>query len=161
MADPDPMLADILVDARLSAEQQAVLVEALSALGASAQIRLLPPRRGVGELQWLVLASLPLQAFLSGIGGKIADDAYQGFQNAVRKLLRPGHPAMQSATRPMVLQDATSGLRIILDYDLPPEGYQQLLALDLSLFRAGPVHYDRAGRRWRSELDEAASPATG
>ncbi len=55
----------------------------------------------------------------------------------------------------MVLQDVTSGLQIVLDQDLPAEGYQQLLTLDLSRFRLGPVHYDRIQQRWRSELDEA------
>jgi hypothetical protein len=43
----------------------------------------------------------------------------------------------------------------VLDHDLPAEGYRQLLALDLSQYRLGPLHYDRTQRRWRSELDEA------
>jgi hypothetical protein len=157
MTDQQLMPADVLVDAGLSPERQAMLVDTLAALGASARIRVLPIRRGVGDLQWLVLAALPLQAFLSAIGGKIADDAYREFQNVVRKLLRPDRSAEPSAVRPIVLQDSESGLRIVLDHDLPAEGYQQLLALDLSQFRVGPVHYDRAGRRWRSELDEVAS----
>ncbi len=38
--------------------------------------------------------------------------------------------------------------------DLPAEAYQALVALDLSAFRQGPVHYDRQRGRWRSELDE-------
>jgi hypothetical protein len=57
--------------------------------------------------------------------------------------------------RPLVLRDAASGLRVVLDRDLPAEGYQQLLVLDLSQFQAGPVHYDRAADRWRSEIDES------
>lgn len=157
MTDPGLMTADIIVDARLSPERQAVLIDALAALGATARIRVLPLRRSAGDLQWLVLAALPLQAFLSGIGGKIADDAYKGFQNAVRKLFQPDRLAEPSTVRPIVLQDSVSGLRIVLDHDLSTEGYEQLLTLDLSQFRIGPVHYDRAGRRWRSEVDEAAS----
>jgi hypothetical protein len=156
MADTDSLSADIFVDAQLTPEVENLAVGALAALGVSARVRVLPPRRGAGDLQWLILAALPLQAFLTSIGGKVADDAYQGFQNAVRKLLRR-EPADQLPTpRPMVLQDSASGLRIVLDHDLPAEGYQQLITLDLSCYRLGPVHYDRSQRRWRSELDEAA-----
>jgi hypothetical protein len=155
MADPGSLPADIFVDGQLSSEREDLIVDALTALGVSARVRILPRRRSASELQWLVLAALPLQAFLTNIGGKIADDTYKRFQNAVRKILRREHTAERPTTRPMVLQDTTSGLRIVLDHDLPAEGYQQLLSLDLSLFRLGPVHYDRTQQRWRSELDEA------
>ncbi len=157
MDDPGSMSADIIVDSQLSPELQVVLTDTLASLGAAARIRVLPVHRGASDLPWLILATLPLQAFLSAIGSKFADDAYKGFQNAVRRLLRPEHPVKPSVSRPLVLQDGVSGLRIVLDHDLPPEGYEQLLTLDLSRFRIGPVHYDRAGQRWRSELDEAVS----
>jgi hypothetical protein len=55
----------------------------------------------------------------------------------------------------LVLQDAATGVQVVIEPDLPDESYQQLLALDLSTIRHGPVHYDRHQRRWRSELDEA------
>jgi hypothetical protein len=157
MAD---LTADILVDGPLSTEREALIRQALATLGASGQIRVLPLRRGASELQWLVLVTLPLQAFLGSVGGKFGEDAYRGFQNIIRKLLRPEHAAPTAPSRPMVLKDAASGLRIVLDSDLPPEGYQQLLTLNLSQFRFGPVHYDRAGRRWRSETDEAEAANT-
>jgi len=54
----------------------------------------------------------------------------------------------------LVLQDAANGLQVALEADLPAEAYQALVALDLSAFRQGPVHYDRQCGRWRSELDE-------
>lgn len=153
MAD---LTADILLDGPLPADQEALIHDALAALGASGQIRVLPRRRSAADLQWLVLVTLPLQAFLGSIGGKFGEDAYRTFQQAVRKLLHHQERAAATApSRPMVLKDATSGLRIVLDSDLPPEGYQQLLTLNLSQFRFGPVHYDRAARRWRSEIDEA------
>jgi hypothetical protein len=158
MADHGSLPADIFIDGQLSAEREDLIVGALTALGVSVRVRILPPRRSASDLQWLVLAALPLQAFLTSIGGKIADDAYKGFQNAVRKLLHREHTAERSAARPMVLQDTASGLQIVLDHDLPADGYQELLSLDLSRFRLGPLHYDRAQQRWRSELDEAAPP---
>lgn len=152
MAD---LTADILVDGQLPAEREVLIHQALAALGASGQIRVLPPRRGAAELQWLVMMTLPLQAFLGSIGSKFGEDAYRSFQNTIRKLLHPDDVPPAAPARPIVLKDAASGLRIILDPDLPSEGYQQLLALNLSKFRFGPVHYDRAERRWRSEIDEA------
>ncbi len=155
MTDSVPFQADIFVDAQLPPDREDLLADALTALGVSPRVRVLPARRGTSELQWLILAALPLQAFLTSIGGKIADDAYTRFQNAVRKLLHRELADPPSAARPMVLQDVTSGLQIVLDQDLPAEGYQQLLTLDLSRFRLGPVHYDRIQQRWRSELDEA------
>jgi len=156
MDDPDSLPADILIDEQVSQEQEALIVGTLTALGISARVKILPRRRSVSDLQWLVLAVLPLQAFLTSIGGKVADDTYKGFQNAVRKLLRRENATETTAARPLVLQDTTSGLQIVLDDDLPAEGYRQLLTLDLSMFRLGPVHYDRTRQRWRSELDEAA-----
>jgi hypothetical protein len=150
--------ADLFADEQLAAERADLIADALTALGVSVRVEILPRRRSASDLQWIVLAALPLQAFLTSIGGKIADDAYKDFQDAVCKLFHRKHAAQQSATRPMVLQDTDSGLRIVLDQDLPAEGYQKLLGLDLSRFRVGPLHYDRVQRRWRSELDEAATP---
>jgi hypothetical protein len=158
VADPGFLAADVIIDGQLSPDEEELIIAALAALRVSAQVRIRPRLRGASDLQWLVLAALPLQAFLTSIGGKVADDAYTAFQNAVRKILRREPDAEKPAPRPIVLQDATTGLQVILDHDLPPEGYQQLLSLDLSKFRVGPVQFDRLQQRWRSELDEAIPP---
>lgn len=149
-----------MVDATLTADEQAMIVSAFTALGTSASIKTLPPHRGLGDLQWLVLAVLPLQSFLTAMGGKIADDAYSRFQSAVGRLVHRKAPSQAAggepaAPRPIILQDKKSGIQVVLDHDLPPAGYDQLLKLDLSRFRFGPVHYDRARGCWRSEVDEA------
>jgi hypothetical protein len=155
MAETAGLRADVFVDAQLTPECQDVIVDTLAALGASAHVKAVPSRRGASELPWIILAALPLQSFLAGLGTKVADDTYQALQDAVRRLLR-GKPAGQATvTRPLVLQDASTGLQIILEHDLPPEGYRQLMNLDLSRYRRGPLRYDRTQRRWRSELDEA------
>jgi hypothetical protein len=52
--------------------------------------------------------------------------------------------------------DSGSRLKIIIEGDLPAEAISRLVALDLRQFRIGPLHYDKAAGRWRSELDEAA-----
>jgi hypothetical protein len=156
MRDSEGPAADVVLDGHVPVDQQQALVDALAALGVRAHAKVLPARRGLGELHWLVLVSLPLQAFLSSVGSKLAEDAYQGFTRAIDRLL--GHGQEQPAgeqPRPLVLQDTSSGLQVVLEADLPDAAYQQLVGLDLSRFRLGPLHYDRQRRRWRSELDEA------
>jgi hypothetical protein len=100
-------------------------------------------------------------AFLAALGSKLADDGYAQVRALVKRLAaRPGTLGnSQPGSRPpapLVLVDRRTGLQIVLEADLPAAAYQQLTALDLSQFSAGPVHYDLARGRWRAELDEAA-----
>jgi hypothetical protein len=152
MTDDGLLPANITVDQLQPGVDGELIAGTMRTLGISARVTVIPPRRG-GDLQWLILAALPLQAFLSGIGGRFAEDAYTYLRDAARTLLHQEQPA----ARPMVLQDTASGLQIILEHDLPSKAYEQLLGLDLSSFRLGPVHYDRAEERWRSELNEATA----
>ena len=69
----------------------------------------------------------------------------------------PALPAPASSSKPLVLRDSGAGPQIMLEGDLPEEAYGQLIALDLGRFSIGPLHYDQAMHRWRSELDEAAA----
>lgn len=154
MSDPNQLAADVLVSSDVPAEHEAEIVEALRAVGVSARVRVVPTRRGVGDLPWLVLATLPLQTFLTGLGMSMAEDATRRMRHLVGRVLR-ARRARPPAERPLVLQDAATRLQVVLEPELPPEAYQALLALDLSQFRHGPLHYDRRLARWRSELDEA------
>jgi hypothetical protein len=77
---------------------------------------------------------------------------YAGLKKLVSRL----HHGKTAAV-PLVLSDPDTGLRIVLDADLPIDAYKQLCDLDLAKYRIGPLHYDQAHGRWRSELDEAAS----
>ncbi|MDT0440385.1 MULTISPECIES: hypothetical protein [Streptomyces] len=151
-----PLRAELLFAQDVSARDEQHMVALMAELGApAAQVRRSVGHRGPEELHWLVLASLPLQAFLSGIGAEAVKDAYRGLANLVGRLTR--RSASPGATpRPVVLQDERSGVRVVLEGDLPPEAYRELALLDLSRFALGPVHWDRALGRWRSELDEAA-----
>jgi hypothetical protein len=103
--------------------------------------KVVPARRGFGELPWLVLISLPLHAFLTSVGSKLAEAAYQGLKHAVGRLLGRDRvlPAAEQP-RPLVLQDTASGLQVILEVDLPDAAYQQLVTLDLAKFQLGPLH---------------------
>lgn len=156
MPDALPLRAELLLDQEAPEALGQDLVAALDGLGVrTARVRRAVDHRGAGDLPWLVLASLPLQAFLSGLGAEAVRDAYASFKGVVRR--GAGRTAAGGgAPRPLVLQDARSGLSIVLEPDLPAEAYEQLLGIDLTEFRVGPLHYDRQLGRWRSELDEAA-----
>lgn len=158
-ATPESMTAEVFLDGTVTDADTGPLLDVFSAAGITVQVRTMPSLRDTGTLGWLVLAALPLQAFLSAVGTKTAEDSYAKLRAAVRRLA--GHRATGelSADRPplLVLQDSGTGLQIILEPDLPADAYRQLTELDLTRFRIGPLHYDRRLRRWRSELDEASA----
>lgn len=148
--------AELLLDPEVSDDSQHSLVDLLSGLGFLVECRRKRSHRSPDGLTWLVLAALPLQAFLSGLGEQVADDLYAKLEKLVRR--RPAERDSSSADNqvPLVLQDSETDLRIVLEADLPAEAYRQLVGLDLNAYRVGPLHYDRSRGEWRSELDEAA-----
>ena len=158
---PPVLTAEVLHDGRIADDDEQLILAALTACGVAAQVKIVPARRDAQSLSWLLLISLPLQGFLSTVSQKITEDAYRKFIGSVGRLL--GHhqqPADVPAARNppvLVLQDPATGLRIVLEPELPAEAHEQLCALDLSRYRLGPLHYDRTLHRWRSELDEAES----
>jgi hypothetical protein len=153
MNNSDPRAAEILITAEVSAEEEQAIVEAFRALGVAARARMVPTRRSLEQLQWLVLAALPLHAFLSELGSAAAQDAAQCLKRLVGRVVGTKR-ATASSEQVLVLQDAVTRLQVVLEADLPLEAYQALVALDLSVFRQGPVHYDRQRGKWHSELDE-------
>ncbi len=151
----------------LSEQDERLLLDVLSDGGADGRLETIEVRRGENAtLTWIVLAALPLQAFLSALGSKAAEDVYAKLRALVRRLAN-GHraagaapPAGQKAPAspaPLILLDSDTGLQIVLEEDLPGDAYRELVAMDLSRFRYGPLHYDQARHRWRSERDEAAA----
>jgi hypothetical protein len=100
-----------------------------------------------------------LQPFFNRLGEDFADDVHERLKTFVTRVLR----RRSSANRPkpvLMLQDALSGMQVVLEPDLPAESYRQLLTFDLSTVRRGPPDYDLHRRRWRSELDEKRSTVT-
>jgi hypothetical protein len=157
MSEPHPLMADVFVaDPQFPADQEGLLVDGLALVGVTGRVKVVPVRRGLDQLNWLLLVALPLQGFLTAVGGKLAQEAYREFTKRVRGLLDRGQQ-QSGKSRPLVLQDTATGIQVVLEPGMPEEGYQQLLSLDLSQFQLGPVHYDPDQRRWRSELDEARS----
>ena len=153
MSNTDPLAADVLVTADVSADEERAIVEVFRALDVVARTRMVSTRRSPEQLQWLVLAALPLHAFLSGLGSAAAQEVAQGLKYLVGRVVG-AHRKTASSAQVLVLQDAATRLQVVLEADLPAEAYQALVALDLSAFRQGPVHSDRQRGRWRSEPDE-------
>jgi hypothetical protein len=154
MSNRDPLSAEVLVTAEVSAEEEQVIVETFHRLDVTARTRMIPTRRSIEQLQWLVLATLPLHAFLSGFGSAAAQDVAQGLKHLVGRVTGTKHAPESSEQPVLVLEDAVNRLQVVLEADLPAEAYQALVELDLSMFRQGPVHYDRHRGKWRSELDD-------
>jgi hypothetical protein len=150
---------EVLIAEAISAEDATQLVEDFGTIGLTAHLREVPPRRSMGDITWYVLAALPLQPFLDKLAQDFAADAYERLKTFVTRLLhrRRSSPGPQ---RLLVLQDVLTGVQIVLEPDLPPESYQQLLGFDLSAIRRGPLHYDLRRGQWRSELDEADKAAS-
>lgn len=158
-ATPGSMTAEVFLDGNVADADTGSLLNVFSTAGITAQVRTVPPRRDAVTLGWFVLAVLPLQAFLSAIGAKTAEDSYAKLRAAIRRLTghhEAGEPPVGQPL-PLVLQDSSTGLQIILEPGLPADAYRQLTALDLTRFRIGPLHYDQQQHRWRSELDEASA----
>jgi hypothetical protein len=153
VAEPQPLTAEVLVADTVSADREQEIAEAFRSLAIAVRTRMVPTRRGLGDLPWLVLALVPLQAFLSGLGSSLAADAHRGLTRLVSQVLKAGSEAPEP-DRVLVLQDSATRMQVVLEADLPAEAYQQLVALDFSEIRRGPIHYDRQRRAWRSELDE-------
>lgn len=143
--------AELIFEYGTDADLTAGLADEFRRSGFVTEVRTRLPHRGPDQITWLMLAALPLQAFLSGIGAEAVKDVYA----KAKRLATAGRKATSEAKVPLVLQDAESELKVILEADLPPEAISQLVDLDLGAYRIGPLHYDRTRRTWRSELDEA------
>jgi hypothetical protein len=142
-----PIAADVLVRPGMSTADEYDVAEAFATIDVAATTRLVPTQRSLNGVEWLVLAMLPLQAFLSGLGSKLAEDAYHGLKDVVGRILRRSNPGRRE--RALVLQDIATGLQVVLEPDLPIEAYRRLVTLDLSAFHGGPVRYDRSRNAWQ------------
>jgi uncharacterized protein YhfF len=153
MSNRNLLAAEVLVTAEVPAWEERAIVDAFRDLDVATRTRMDPTRRGAEQLQWLVLATLPLQALLSGLGSAAAQDVTQSLKRLVGRVLGAKRTTARVA-QVLVLQDVATRLQVVLEADLPAEAYQELITLDLSAFGQGPVHYDRHRGEWRSELDE-------
>lgn len=158
-----PLPADVLVADELSSDGAARLRSEFQAVGLTAELREVSPRRAVSDFAWLVLAVLPLQPFFDQLAKDSAADAYRRLKSLGRSVFGRSEKLTSGRPKVLLLQDAATGVQVVLEDDLPDGAYEQLLAFDLGSIRRGPLHYDHHRRQWRSELDEAddaASPSS-
>jgi hypothetical protein len=147
------MQADILLSEALPEDLETQLKELFRDIGADTRLRSIPVRRGWAEAQWLVLATIPLQAFMSAFVAQTAADSYARMKSLARRLAKSS-PHQSRDYHPFVLQDSVTKLKVVLEPDLPTVAFRELADLDLNQFKHGPLHYDRARSQWRSEIDE-------
>lgn len=108
-----------------------------------------------------------MQPFLSQLANDFADDAYVRLKAFVTKVLHRKQANPDDKTKQvLVLQDTKTGVRIVLEADLPAESYRQLLSFDLSEVTHGPVRYDPgprtlAVRTRREGLTQVRVPSAG
>jgi hypothetical protein len=158
--EPEVTLStEALIAEAISAEEAAQLVEDFKTIGLTADLREVSPRRSMGDIAWFVLAALPLRSFLDKLAENFATDAYERLKVFVTRLLHLRRSST-GTQQLLVLQDTLTGVQVVLEPDLSPESYQQLLDFDLSTIRCGPLRYDLCRGRWRSELDEADKAAS-
>lgn len=158
MTESAPITTELLLSQRLAATDEQDVVAFFSRFGTISRHRRVRGHRGAA-IEWLVLAALPLQAFLQNLGTLTSEDAYIAFKSLIAQLPhhkpRP-HPEEQEI-RPIVLQDTSSGLQIVIESDLPEIAYRQLQQLNLAQFNSGPIHFDRNLGCWRADGGEAAT----
>ncbi|MFD9190029.1 hypothetical protein ACFWCA_17540 [Streptomyces phaeochromogenes] len=146
--------ADVFVPPRAVSGAESPVVDLLTGLGWDVSVKSWPALRAGDQLSWLFLVALPVQAFLGGMGAKLADDAYRRLKALVG---RTAQPAANGA--PVVLQDTATGVRILLGPELDEEAYRGLRALDLTRSRNDTLRYDVTEARWVSVPD--GSEGTG
>jgi len=144
------------------ADDQVDLARMFRLLGVTPNIAVAPPLRS-GDLTWLVLASLPLAAFLNALGTKIGEESYAGLRELVVKA--SSRPRRIHGSPPaLLLHDERTGTVIELDSNLPDEAYRALLEEDLSKNAGARLRYDVARRRWQAVvegIDHSGASTTG
>jgi hypothetical protein len=137
-----PVVADVVLSEPLTPEMESEIEQLFAGMGATVRTRVIPSRRGPAELSWLVLATIPLEAFLKVLAEGVASDVHVNLRALLQRL-----SSHRREHRPLVLRDPMTRLQIVLEADLPAAAYRQLVELDLSQFDRGPLHYDMARSR--------------
>lgn len=156
MLDDATTHVTVQLDKAIPLGEEDELKQALAAAGFAVTAKELPTVRGVEMLNAVALMMIPLHAFLSAAGSKAGAAAWPLFKTGIRKILHGHVVGAAVVAGPLVVQDTATGLKIVMDRDLPDEAYEALRSLDLSVFHQGPIDWDHSRGRWRSLADETA-----
>lgn len=157
---PRRITAELLLIRGLPASAEADVLEFFELFDTGGECRRAHSLRSP-EIEWLVLAALPLQAFLQNLGTLAVEDAYRAFKRLIGSLRHhESHTRTSKEDKSsIVLEDINSGLQIVVESDLPEIAFRQLSDLDLAQFRTGRVRFDRALDCWRAD-DSGLDAAT-
>jgi hypothetical protein len=137
--------AHVLVAHGLSSDDLEDIEQAFRAAGLCPTVYRAPVRRGAEELNWLVVAAIPLSSFLTTLGTKLAEDSYKELRQLAHRVFGRAS-APKSST--LVLEDQDTGTRVVLEPDLPDDGYRALFETDLASHSGDKVRYDPTQKRW-------------
>lgn len=148
------IVAEVLIAEEIPADEIEKIKDEFTAIGLAVDLRVVAPRRSLGDVAWLVLAALPLQHFFSHLAENFADDVHDRLGTFVNRILRRQQPPSEGPKPVLVLQDTDSATRIVLELDLPAQSYQQLISLNLTVVQHQMLYYDMHREQWRSKLDD-------
>jgi hypothetical protein len=140
---------EVLLAREITADEERMVEAELRSIGLEVAVRRVVPHRSPGDLQWIVLLALPLQAILSNVGGELGRDLYRCLKRVAGRLLdarRQGRPG----ARTIMVHDRDLDLRIVVEPDLPLSALEALADLDRGSLPPNPLRYDRDAAEWRS-----------
>ena len=144
------MDADLFVSRQVGPADLHEMEQAFRSVGLRPVTYQAPPRRSAEDFGWLVIAALPLSSFLTSLSAKLAEDSYKELRRLAGRVFGRG-----GASKPLtlVLEDRDTGTQVVLEPDLPDDGYRALLSADLTCHAGAKVRYDRDHGRWTSSGD--------
>jgi hypothetical protein len=151
--------AQVLMGPDFAPSGAAELAEQLRLLGLDPSLDPAPELRGA-DVTWLVLASLPLAAFLGTLGTKLAEDGYAGLRDLVVRIARHGRRS-GAGTHALLLEDEGTGTLVELDEALPDESYRRLFEVDLSANAGVMLRYEARTGRWTAVLEPGSAIGSG
>lgn len=147
---------EVLLTGEVTADEEAMVTDELRSIGLTVTVRKVVPVRGPGDLQWIMLLALPLQAILSDVGGELGRDLYRSLKRVTGRILDARRQTHRRA-RTVMVHDRDLNLRIVVEPDLPLSALEALAARDPASLPPDPLRYDRDTGEWRSARDVAAS----
>jgi hypothetical protein len=166
----DPIEAEVTIDRGASPSELEGVAAAFRAVGIEPAVRAgyvqlseLPP--------WMVMAFLPITAFLTALGAEAGKDAYRRIKDLVQRV-RDARAESKQPPGNFILEDTETKVQVVLGLGLIDEAYEALIRLDLHSLAPGPVFYDRTRGQWvsaktargfrqESSTSEGAGAATG
>ena len=139
---------EVILDDSASAADVAAVKEAFNDAGLMATVRPSFKRKGSGDFPWIVMASVPLTAFLTAFAAAAGKEAYKGLKKLVRSIWST-RTRTSGLSGSFIIVDRKSGVWVHLKPNIPDDAYSALAELDLeSLRRSGVLVYDEDKKQW-------------